>query len=425
MRKIAVAIILLTSCSPRYFINKEIGSTEKLLQDHVGFYLVDLSTKKTLVDYNGEKYFTPASNTKIFTLYTALRLLGDSVASIKYEPRGDSLIFQGLGDPSFLYQNVFDNGRVYDFLKNHPNKLFISSTNFQTEKLGAGWAWDDYHFYFSAERSPFPLYGNLISIDRSPQGEFIFQPSRFDSSFRRATDLHRQEEIVRGIDSNELVYFDGTKRKNSWTIPFRTSDELTAQLLSDTLHRKVELIKTTLSKDALILKSIPSDSLYKAMMQESDNFVAEQLLLQCALAISDTLKPEIAIRHSTKNFLADLPDPPQWVDGSGLSRYNLFTPRSIVALWKKIYQAVPQERLFKIIATGGQNGTIKNWYKADVPYLFGKTGSLSNNHCLSGFLITKKNKILIFSCMNNNFTASSNEVRERLEKILKEVRERF
>jgi D-alanyl-D-alanine carboxypeptidase/D-alanyl-D-alanine-endopeptidase (penicillin-binding protein 4) len=200
---------------------------------------------------------------------------------------------------------------------------------------------------------------------------------------------------------------------------------LLVDLLSDTLHRSVEETDKPIPQNSSTLKSIPADSLYKVMMQDSDNFIAEQLLLQCAAIVSDTLKPEIAIRYSKKNLLADLPDSLQWVDGSGLSRYNLFTPRSIVELWKKIYRIVPQERLFKLLPAGGQSGTLKKWLKADEPYVFGKTGSLSNVRSLSGFLITKKSKVLIFCMMNNNFTVPGNEVRAQVEKILRQVHDKF
>ncbi|HEV8511709.1 MAG TPA: D-alanyl-D-alanine carboxypeptidase, partial [Cyclobacteriaceae bacterium] len=83
MKYFLVALILLVGCSPKYPIQKKIRDTENVLQDHIGFYLVDLSSNKTLINYNGAKYFTPASNTKIFTFYTSLKLLGDSVASLK------------------------------------------------------------------------------------------------------------------------------------------------------------------------------------------------------------------------------------------------------------------------------------------------------------------------------------------------------
>ncbi|HLZ17802.1 MAG TPA: D-alanyl-D-alanine carboxypeptidase [Cyclobacteriaceae bacterium] len=425
MRYAVVGFFLLTCCSPGNFIKKEIVRGENALQQHVGFYLADLSTDKVLIDHHGAKYFTPASNTKIFTLYTCLRLLGDSVSSLKYFQSGDSLIFQGLGDPSFLYKPVFDNGRVYKFLKGQPARLFFSGQNFKTESLGPGWAWDDYNYDYSAERSPFPLFGNLISVVHPNDSSFQFAPQRFSSDFHLSPEVHTDEEIIRGIDSNELTHFNGKRKSTSFIIPFRTSSDLTTDLLSDTLHRSVEEIDKPMLPRGLILKSIPSDSLYKVMMQESDNFIAEQLLLQCAAVVSDSLKPEIAIRYSTKNLLADLPDAPTWVDGSGLSRFNLFTPRSIVALWKKIYAAVPQDRLFQLIAVGGKNGTLKNWLKAEPPYIFGKTGSLSNNRTLSGFLVTRKNKILVFSFMNNNFTVPSAEVRKEMEKVLRLVRDKF
>jgi D-alanyl-D-alanine carboxypeptidase/D-alanyl-D-alanine-endopeptidase (penicillin-binding protein 4) len=137
------------------------------------------------------------------------------------------------------------------------------------------------------------------------------------------------------------------------------------------------------------------------------------------------LKPEIAIRFVKKTFLNDLKDEPRWVDGSGLSRYNLFTPRSIVQMWERIYDRIPRERLFALLATGGQSGTIKRWYSAEQPYIFGKTGSLSNNHCLSGFLVTKRGKTLVFSFMNNNFTTSVNEIRRNMESILRTIYERY
>jgi serine-type D-Ala-D-Ala carboxypeptidase/endopeptidase (penicillin-binding protein 4) len=108
-----------------------------------------------------------------------------------------------------------------------------------------------------------------------------------------------------------------------------------------------------------------------------------------------------------------------------LSRYNLFTPRSIVQLWEKIYQRIPRERLFALLATGGKSGTIKNWYYGKEPYIFGKTGSLSNNHCLSGYLVTKKGKTLVFAFMNNNFTATVNDIRRNMENILRLIYESY
>jgi D-alanyl-D-alanine carboxypeptidase/D-alanyl-D-alanine-endopeptidase (penicillin-binding protein 4) len=196
-------------------------------------------------------------------------------------------------------------------------------------------------------------------------------------------------------------------------------------LLSDTLKREVKPVSKLIPQNTKTLYSMPVDSLFRVLMQESDNFIAEQLLLMCADAVSDSLQPEIAIKYVKENFLKDLQDEPSWVDGSGLSRFNLFTPRSVVQMWQKLYEMVPRERLFPLLAIGGKKGTVKNYYKGDPPYLFGKTGSLSNNHCLSGFLITKSGKTMIFSFMSNNFVAPTSSVRNNMQEILKMIHERY
>jgi D-alanyl-D-alanine carboxypeptidase/D-alanyl-D-alanine-endopeptidase (penicillin-binding protein 4) len=200
---------------------------------------------------------------------------------------------------------------------------------------------------------------------------------------------------------------------------------LLMELLQDTLKRSVHQIHRLKPADARVIFSVPSDSLYKVMMQESDNFIAEQLLILCAGELTDTLSTAVAIKKISERYLSDLSDRPAWVDGSGLSRYNLFTPRSIVQVWEKIYYLKPQDELFPLLAIGGKTGTLKNWFKADAPYVFGKTGSLSNNHCLSGFLVTKKGRILIFSFMNSNFIHPVKEVRQMMEDILKTIYEKM
>jgi len=417
--------LLIVSCSPS-FLRKEILSTEKEMKDHVGFMLYNPESGKTIYEHQSARYFTPASNTKIFTFYTSLKLLGDSVPAFKYVVRNDSLITWGTGDPSFLYPEVFQNEKVFEFLSDSSKKLFVSTKNFQTTAFGPGWSWDDYNDYYSAERSVFPVYGNLISIQTTLDDRLIFSPIYFSNQVVMAGETKKNMEIIRDQDANQLTVFKGDqKRDQKFNIPFRTSDDLLTELLADTLNKSVEVVNQNLSSDAKIFYSVPADSLYKVMMQESDNFIAEQLLLACAGVLSDTLKPEIAIKHAKEKFLNDLPDEPLWVDGSGLSRYNLFTPRAVVRLWEKLYREVSRERLFTLLAIGGKAGTIKNYYKADTPYVFGKTGSLSNNHCLSGYLVTKKGKTLLFSFMSNNFAVPTSEVRKRMERILKSIHEKY
>jgi D-alanyl-D-alanine carboxypeptidase/D-alanyl-D-alanine-endopeptidase (penicillin-binding protein 4) len=418
-------LALFTACSTRFHLKKELHRIETSLQEHAGFALYDPAKEKFILEHHSDRYFTPASNTKIFTLFTSLSILGDSVASIRYEERNDTLVFQGMGDPSFLYPQAHSNDTLLAFLRASKKPLAFSSANFATTRFGPGWAWDDYNDSYSPERSSFPIYGNLVEIKRDSSLSLRVQPALFRDSLVVQQGLKGVPEVERSPAGNRIMFRQTEVKQRQWAVPFHYSDALLLRLLSDTLHREVFLTRQRLSSNARTLRSIPADSLYRVLMQDSDNFIAEQLLLQCAALLSDTLQPEIAIRYAKKNLLTDLPDEPQWVDGSGLSRYNLFTPRSVVVLWDKMSRIVPRERLFKLLATGGRPGTIRNYFNAEVPYIFGKTGSLSNNHCLSGFVVTKSGRTLIFSFMHNNFVQPTRKVRLEMEKFLNRIHERY
>lgn len=393
---------------------------ESEFQDHVGFLLYDPSTGKNLIDYNGDKYFTPASNTKIFTFYGALQVLGDSLPALYYQEKNDSLIIWGSGDPTLLY-DYLPQASVFEFLTSSTKDIYFSDANFFDTAFGAGWAWDDYAYSFSSEKSSLPLYGNILSfkkgrLDKYPQ----VSPRVFKSRFFLA-DSSTAPSISRDYGSNDFYYRPSSTGELDTKYPFRYSGLLTSELLSDTLHRKVRYASVAIDREKSIIYNFQADSLYKELMQRSDNFIAEQLLLTISGVVSDTLNTEIAIKHVTDKYFQEMPDRPIWKDGSGLSRYNLFTPRSIVWLWRELLTLRSQDNLFSLLATGGESGTIKNYYKADESYIFGKTGTLSNNHVLSGYLRTRKGKILIFSLMNNNYPGYSSPVKKKMEELLWQV----
>ena len=161
------------------------------------------------------------------------------------------------------------------------------------------------------------------------------------------------------------------------------------------------------------------------MLVVSDNFIAEQLLLQVGKELSGEYNVHKAIDSVLKNHLSTLPQKPRWVDGSGLSRYNLTTPENTVHLLTKMYHEIPLENLLHYFPVGGKTGTIRSWYANDPPFVYAKTGTLSNNHCLSGYLITKKGTVLIFSFMNNHYRVSSSEIKEQMQDHLFEIYNKY
>jgi len=410
---------------PHRKILKMLRSSE-ILNDHfTGFALYDLSKRKMISGQNDDKYFTPASNTKLFTFYAGLKLLKDSIAGLQYVERGDSLIFWGTADPSFM-DPQFKEQRVLQKLNAAGKKIYWAKGLFSGDFYGVGWTYDDYNEYYQPEMSDLPLYGNVVRFSQNATGLQSYPVFSAGGQMILKTDQSERQvrfRIKREIFSNvfhqpELSVPSGFNQ----VIPFKVSDDLVGDLLKQSISSFSGHINYPKPSQTKTWNSISADTLYKRMLLPSDNFIAEQILLNIAASRGMEMNTAVVIDYVKKNFLADLPDKAVWVDGSGLSRQNLFTPRSMVRLCEKIYDEFgDQERLFDLLPQGGKTGTLKNLFKADKPYVFAKTGSLSNNHNLSGYLNTASGKQLIFSFMNNNFTRPTAEIRSEMEKLITQI----
>jgi len=176
-------------------------------------------------------------------------------------------------------------------------------------------------------------------------------------------------------DANHFFY--DPQGGDTILIPFKTDTSLTRKLLEQAAGIRISHT-VRMPGEIKTLYGQPTDSLYKQMMQESDNFLAEQLLLAVSGMLSDTINGSHAREHVLREILGGLPQPPVWADGSGLSRYNLFSPGDMVYVLTKLYHEIPEDRLLGFFAAGGISGTIRDWYGGDEgPYVFAKTGTLA------------------------------------------------
>jgi len=400
-----------------------------------GFALYDPDADQFLYQKDADKYFTPASNTKLLTFYTALQVLGDSIPAMRYVESGDTLVFWGTGNPSFLHPKIPQDSLVFAFLRSSSKQLFFSPHNYDDERFGPGWSWRDYNYYYQVEKSPFPLYGNMVFFERKRiRDGFEVMPPYFKRHIAFNPGMDKDRPDIRRQEYANIFEYNApamTGMPFERARPYRYEPAVVAALLSDTLHRPVRVLglQQLPPNYAQTLQTPLPDTLYRRLMQQSDNFIAEQLLLLVSEKLYGVQNTKRAIDYAQDSLFQDMPDKLVWVDGSGLSRYNLFTPRSVVRVLHKIYHALPPERLFSILPAGGISGTIERWYGGtngnNAPYVYAKTGTLSNKHALSGYLKTQSGKLLLFSFMHNNYVDGTNELKEEMQKVLEWIYQRY
>lgn len=431
--EIGIAGLMCSGCSPlRESVvgqHRAIHFTHRWLRDslfqgaQVGISVYDISRRRSVLQYHSQQYFNPASNTKLFTLFAGLHLLGDSTTGILYAENQDTLFIQGTGDPS-LFHPEFKDQRAADFLLNDTHRVLALMEPVNRNAMwGPGWAWDDYAEDYQPERSSLPLYGNVVwctlydhQVQMMPA---YFQKAglvKWDTS-AGLTPVHRLPE------TNEFTLHP-VRDTVHVQIPYRVlQDSVSALLLSDTLHKPVfffpdwHLVRGDLSVKQI--PNVPSDSLFRRMMFRSDNFYAEQTLMMCSYRLFDTIDTRRTIRWVLDSLLPGLPQPPRWVDGSGLSRLNLFTPDDMVYLLRRLIADFPAmdsggsgRQIFALLPTGG-SGTLSR-YPDLRGRLYAKTGSLSNQAALSGYLLTKRGRMLAFSVLVGNYVSSPAGLRDRM-----------
>lgn len=427
-----VAMMVLASCSAGKNLGTSVVKSPALQTAHIGISIYDADANKSFYDYQGDKYFVPASNTKIPTCYAAMKYLGDSLTAFRFSENDTAIFILPAADPTFLHPD-FKKQPAVEFLQRSQKRVFIHNNQWRDRRWGSGWSWNDYDEDYMAERSAFPAYGNVLKWTQSQttdeeSGEksttvysdpFIFWEVNFDTD-----TTNKVFSIERRIDSNSFIIHQGKEAFKEVSVPYVTNGIKSAiEIIIDSIGRPLNEVDKfpPLKKPFVALHSQPVDSLLRPMMHRSDNFFAEQALLMVSNERLGIMSDARIIDTLLKTDLKDLPQKPRWVDGSGLSRYNLFTPQAMVAILNKMKTEFGMARVKNIFATGGE-GTISSYYKADSGYIYAKTGTLSGVVALSGFLQTKKGRNLIFSILVNNNQSSATDVRRAVEKFLQQIR---
>ena len=387
-------------------IDRWVSKNENLNGSVVSIAIKELKKNKKTYGININTYMTPASNVKILTVLGSIHF-GDSIPILKYKVSrsNDTLRISPTGYPLTAHPKYIDKDlekfiKPYSYILYHKPKIELS-------KYGPAWAWDDFNYYFQAERSEMPIYGNVIQVVKKSNEEIETIPDNFKINI----DFKQKEKIYRGETHNNF-FINPSLMKIGDTIysPFIVSRKNTISLFKNFLNTSVKFDEQELS-DYNTLNSSQVDEIYSAILKDSDNLISESLAANISLRLNDTISVDKGIQLIQNRFNDNISNQIQLFDGSGLSRYNLITPNALISSLENIYQLIGLERIKNIFP--------KNYIlKEREDFVWGKTGTLRNNHNYSGYIITDKGRIYVFSIMINHFTNDLAKIKEAIADFL-------
>ena len=401
------ALILIFICTNVYSqisskkIDRWVSKNENLKNSIVSIAVKQLDKKKKISGININTFMTPASNTKILTVFGSISA-GDTIPSIKYRISSDTLRISPTGYP-FIAHPKYDDADLEKFIKSFSHIVYHKPSS-DIDRYGPAWAWDDFKYYFQAERSEMPIYGNVIQIVKQSDDSIEVSPD----IFKMTLNMKQKERVSRDNKENNF-FINPSLIKLGDTIyhPFITSRKNTINLLKKYFNTSVSFDEEGL-KNHKTWNSNVKAKIYSAVLKDSDNLISESLAANISLRYNDTISVEKGLKK-TLNNLDD--NKIQLYDGSGLSRYNLIQPSSIVSSLEKINYYYDFEKIKEIFPT--------NYIITDTePFVWGKTGTLKNNHNYSGYLTTDKGKQYVFSIMINHFTEDLDKIKNAIVDFL-------
>lgn len=441
-------------------------NTEKLKTASYSIYAVDANTGSKIVE-TSQKSLSTASVMKLFTSAVALELLGpDYTFSTTLSYTGSinlqnniligNLILKGGGDPAFYssffedhYSNCFENwiGELKKRgIKKINGNLLLDLSALPRASIPGDWGWEDIGNYYGAGVSALTFGDNLYSIhfssSKTPGSKATIK--YIDPEIK---DLNLENLVFASAEAgdNTIVYGAPGSAQQSirGTIPAGENDFVVKAAMPDpplaaglTFVKKLKEAGIEISgivakaesgdnQNCTLLGlqlSPPLEELIIPLNKESLNLYAEHLL--CEIGRKSSGEPTVAKGlEAYKRFCQDkgidingfFPE-----DGSGLSRSNALTSKTLVETMKLMYDCKFRTIFFNALPIAGVDGTLRHSFKGTPleKNVTAKTGSMARVRSIAGMMKTKNKKTILFAIILNNFDLKSAEASKLLESIL-------
>lgn len=437
----------------------------------ISFSAVDLTTKQVVAELNPNQSLVPASITKLITTATALEILGANfqfTTSLYYNGTIDTLtktlngniVIKGGGDPAFgsnryeKHYGAFMNKWALAIkalgIDSIHGKVIGDASYFNEQMIPSTWIWGDLGNYYGAGPSGLSIYENTCTI------EFISGNNNGDSTFISCIkpfvpDLEIENLVKSTTTQKDESYFFGGPYQNNKMVKggiplnkkdfavksslpdpaFLASFELSNELINQGIKVSNPNSTSRMEKNALSYKSktlidaIKSPrliDLIKLTNHYSINLYAEHFMNQIGVAkykSGDTESSTQATQEFWKQKGIDVSGM-YLNDGSGLSRFNSFSSKQLVAILIFMKQSKNYEMFYASLPIAGKSGTISSIGigTAAEGKIHAKSGYMTRARSYGGYCTTRSNKEIAFTLMVNNYNCSPQVMKKKMEKIM-------
>lgn len=429
----------------------------KFRNAHWGLLIVDPTSGDTLYSRNAGKLFMPASNQKLVTGAVSLAVLGpDFRFRTDFVARGPirdgvldgDLAVVGRGDPTISDHALGDARRgllaIADSLaargiRRIEGGLVSGADVFPDAPLGAGWAWDDLDYPYSAGVDELLVNEGFATITvraGSRAGDvptFVVSPARaypavsmLARSMVNVAPNSGPRLTVESDPSGAVVRITGDIAVNDSAkleVAFRNQGAAYLAALREALTARGIDVKGRTRPDAA------SDTLFSTwsptladimplMQKPSQNQIAEVLFKSVALArtgVGSADSGRRVVERELQSWGADSAGAAVR-DGSGLSRHDYLSPETIIRVLDAMRRAPTFDVFYRSLPVAGVDGTIRSRMKGTPAEhnVHAKTGFIDKARSLSGYVTAADGRLLYFSALCNNWTVSVREV-ERVQ----------
>ncbi len=446
----------------RQFIDSLVDVPE-FRSTHWGVLIVDPGRGETLYSRNADKLFMPASNMKLLTGAAAVALLGPDYrwtttvlarGAVRAGVLEGDLVVRGNGDPSVSAHMQKGDAlaplrALADSLRAHGvtrvrGRVVAGASPFTDAPLGFGWSWDDLDEPYSAGVDA--LYFNegfteVVVRGGARAGDLVRASTRPASSFPalivRAQTVAPLRAGASAADSAGLATGITVRQDSSRAgvlvagsiaagdsaiveITFRDQPAAYVLALREALAARgitVDGAATDTSAALTPVVSMRSPTLRDVMPffeKPSQNQIGELLLKTLALQKTGVGRADSGAKVVSRQLIAWGAHADGFAvrDGSGLSRHDYVSPRTVVTVVDAM-RTHPDFRVFyDALPVAGVDGTIRNRMKGTPAQgnLRAKTGTLDKARSLSGYVTTADGRMLLFSALCNNYVVPTRRV---------------